>query len=122
MIARLDCFRIARRTGAAYLGVIARTDPRSAFAGQSADPKWDKLHAGYFSSYARWGYLTTPLLYTYPGFDAREIDPWYEKGERWRVLQVTFPGHEVSRRIAVRAGSCKERGCLFPQIRASYGL
>jgi hypothetical protein len=68
-----------------------RIDPRSAFAGQSADSKWDKLHAGYFASYALWGYLTTPFLYTYPGFDAREVDPWYENGERWRVLQVTFP-------------------------------
>lgn len=29
-----------------------RIDPRSAFAGPSADCKWDKLHAGYFSSYA----------------------------------------------------------------------
>ncbi len=68
-----------------------RVDPRSAFAAQSADSKWDKLHAGYFSSYALWGYLTTPFLYTYPAFDAREIDPWHENGERWRVLQVTFP-------------------------------
>jgi hypothetical protein len=49
------------------------------------------LHAGYFSSYALWGYLTTPFLYTYPGFDALETDHWYENGERWRVLQVTFP-------------------------------
>jgi hypothetical protein len=46
--------------------------------------------AGYFSSYALWGYLTTPFLYTYPGFDAQEIEPWYENGERSRVLQVTF--------------------------------
>jgi hypothetical protein len=68
-----------------------RRDPRSAFAGQTADSKWDKLHAGYFCSYALWCYLTTPFLYTYSGFDAREIDPWYENGERWRVLQVTFP-------------------------------
>ena len=66
-------------------------DPRSAFAGQSADSKWDKLQAGYFSSYALWGYLTTPFLYTYPGFEAQEIEPWYEDGKRWRVLQVTFP-------------------------------
>jgi hypothetical protein len=64
-------------------------DPRSRFS--SANCKWDKLHAGYFSSYALWGYLTTPFLYTYPGFDAREIGSWYEDGERWRVLQVTFP-------------------------------
>ena len=67
----------------------ACNDPRSRFS--SPNCKWDKLHAGYFSSYALWGYLTTPFLYTYPGFEAREIDPWYEDGERWRVLQVTFP-------------------------------
>ena len=68
-----------------------RNDPRSAFKGHSAYSKWDKLHAGYFSGYALWGYLTTPFLYTYPGFDAQERDPWYENGERWRVLEVTFP-------------------------------
>jgi hypothetical protein len=43
-----------------------RIDPRSAFAGQFADSKWDKLHVGYFWSYALWGYLMTPFLYTYP--------------------------------------------------------
>ena len=69
-----------------------RIDPRSAFAGQSANSKWDKLHAGYFCSYALWGYLTTPFLYTYSGFETHEIEPWHEDGERWRVLQVTFPG------------------------------
>ena len=71
--------------------IDSRISPRAAFAGQSADSKWDKLHAGYFCSYALWGYLTTPFLYTYPGFEAREIEPWHENGERWRVLQVTFP-------------------------------
>ena len=35
-----------------------RPNPRAGFAGQSADSKWDKLHAGYFCSYALWGYLT----------------------------------------------------------------
>ena len=69
-----------------------RIDPRAAFAGQTADSKWDKLHAGYFSSYALWGYLTAPFLYTYTGFETQEIEPWHENGERWRVLQVTFPG------------------------------
>jgi hypothetical protein len=68
-----------------------RIEPRSAFIGQTADSKWDKLHAGYFCSYALWGYLTTPFVYTYPGFDVHEIEPWHEDGERWRVLQVTFP-------------------------------
>jgi hypothetical protein len=66
-------------------------DPRSRFSRRSANRKWDKLHAGYFSGYALWGYLTAPFLYTYPGFDVQEIEPWYENGEHWRVLQVTFP-------------------------------
>jgi hypothetical protein len=68
-----------------------RLNPRAAFAGQSADSRWDKLHAGFFCSYALWGYLTMPFLYTYPGFEAHEIEPWHEDGERWRVLQVRFP-------------------------------
>ena len=68
-----------------------RLDPRSTFAGHTADSKWDKLHAGYFCSYALWGYITTPFLYTYPGFEVQEIEPWHEDGERWRVLQVCFP-------------------------------
>jgi hypothetical protein len=71
--------------------VDACNDPRSRFSGHSGDSKWDKLHAGYFSSYALWGYLTTPFLYTHPGFAAQEIDPWDEDGERWRVLRVRFP-------------------------------
>ena len=68
-----------------------RIDPRSAFAAHTADSTWDKLDAGYFCSYALWGYLTTPFLYTYPGFEVQEIQPWHEDGERWRVLQVCFP-------------------------------
>ena len=71
--------------------LATRTDPRAAFAGQTANSKWDKLHAGYFCSYALWGYLTTPFLYTCAGFEAHEIEPWHENGERWRILQVTFP-------------------------------
>ncbi len=45
----------------------------------------------YQAKYALWGYLTTPFLYTYSGFEAHEIEPWHEDGERWRVLQVRFP-------------------------------
>ena len=73
--------------------VEVRSNPRDSFAGQTGDSKWDMLHAGYFCSYALWGYLTTPFLYTYPGFEAHEVEPWHENGEHWRVLQVTFPEH-----------------------------
>jgi hypothetical protein len=71
--------------------IETRDDPRLVFAGQTQDTAWDKLHAGYFSSYALWGYLTAPFLYTYPGFEAEEVEPWEENGEQWRVLKVTFP-------------------------------
>jgi hypothetical protein len=53
-----------------------RDDPRLAFAEQTQDTPWDKLHAGYFSSYALWEYLAAPFLYTYPGFEAEEVEPW----------------------------------------------
>ena len=34
----------------------SRDDPRVAFAGHGADTPWDRLHAGYFCSYALWTY------------------------------------------------------------------
>ena len=50
-------------------------DPRSRFSRHSANRKWDKLHAGYFSGYALWGYLTTPFLYTYPASMCKRLSP-----------------------------------------------
>ena len=43
-----------------------------------------------------WTYLTTPFLYTYPGFVTEEISPWEENGEIWRRLKVTFPDNIAS--------------------------
>jgi hypothetical protein len=40
----------------------------------------------------RWTYLTQPFLYSYPGFETVEIEPWEEDGETWRRLKVIFPG------------------------------
>src|SRR3546814_16085276 len=40
--------------------------------------------------YAGWNYLTTPFLFTYPGFETEEIEPWEEEGEIWRRLKVRF--------------------------------
>ena len=40
--------------------------------------------------------LTTPFLYTYPGFVTEEISPWEENGEIWRRLKVTFPDNIAS--------------------------
>lgn len=71
--------------------VETRTDPAAAFAGQTLESPWDPLHVAYFASEALWTYLTSPFLYTYPGFACEEIAPWQENGEQWRRLQVTFP-------------------------------
>jgi hypothetical protein len=68
-----------------------RDDPEASFAGQLRETPWDKFHVAYFVSEALWTYLTSPFLYSYPGFVCEEIEPWKENGETWRRLRVTFP-------------------------------
>jgi len=68
-----------------------RDHPERAFDGQSFETPWDKFHVAYFASEALWTYLTLPFLYTYPGFESEEIEPWTEDGEEWRRLKVRFP-------------------------------
>lgn len=74
----------------------ARDHPENAYVGQTFETPWDRLHAGFFASEALWTYLTLPFLYTYPGFEVEEIDPWHENGETWRSLKVTFPEYVTS--------------------------
>jgi hypothetical protein len=76
--------------------IETRDDPEAAFAGQTLETPWDKFHVAYFASEALWTYLTSPFLYTYPGFESEEIGPWHENGEVWRRLKVTFPDHIAS--------------------------
>jgi hypothetical protein len=52
---------------------------------------WNAIQVAYFASAACWNYLTTPFVFTYPGVEAREIEPWEEDGQSWRRLAVTFP-------------------------------
>jgi hypothetical protein len=73
-----------------------RDNPRDAFAGHTGETPWDALHAAYFNSYALWTYLTQPFLYTYPGFETTEIEPWEEAGETWRRLRIRFPDNIAS--------------------------
>ena len=73
-----------------------RDRPEQAFAGQVRETPWDAFHVAYFASEALWTYLTSPFLYTYPGFETQEIEPWEEEGETWRRLQVTFPDSVTS--------------------------
>jgi hypothetical protein len=76
--------------------VESRDDPEAAFAGQTLETPWDKFHVAYFTSEALWTYLTSPFLYTYPGLESEEIEPWHENGEEWRRLKVTFPDYIAS--------------------------
>lgn len=72
----------------------SRTDPRSAFFGWSGIRRnfhWDPLDVAYFAGYASWNYLTSPLLLTGDGAEVREGEPWQERGETWRRLEVSFP-------------------------------
>jgi len=83
-----DRLRLETRDGTP---IESRDNPRDAFAGHVGDTPWDRLHAGYFCSYALWTYLSSPFLYTRKGFETEEIEPWNEDGETWRRLKVTFP-------------------------------
>ena len=76
--------------------VEQRDNPQASFAGQERATPWDKFHVAYFASEALWTYLTSPFLYTYPGFETEGIGPWHEDGEVWRRLKVTFPDYIAS--------------------------
>ncbi|EPD69461.1 hypothetical protein [Streptomyces sp. HGB0020] len=65
--------------------------PRASFDGLTAQSRWSVAQAGYFRAYATWLYLVEAFVFTYPGVEVTEIEPWTENGETWRVLSVTFP-------------------------------
>jgi hypothetical protein len=67
-------------------------NPRDSFSGHTIETPWTKLQLVYFGSYAMWEYLNIPFNFTLPGFQTKEIDPWHEREETWRRLQVHFPG------------------------------
>lgn len=70
--------------------------PKKSFAGHALDTPWQDVHVAYFSGEAVWTYLTSPFLYTYPGFLTKEIEPWEENGEVWRRLKIIFPDNIAS--------------------------
>jgi len=71
--------------------IESRTSPRGSFRICQNDTAWDAVQVAYFTSAATWNYLTAPFVFTYPGVDAHEIEPWHEDGQMWRRLGVTFP-------------------------------
>ncbi|MFE5144106.1 hypothetical protein ACFRDV_41925 [Streptomyces fagopyri] len=72
--------------------ILATLDnPRSSFDGFTPETPWSLGQIAYFRSYATWHYLLEPYLFTWAGAEVREIEPWTENEETWRVLGVTFP-------------------------------
>jgi hypothetical protein len=71
--------------------VSEREQPRSAFRGIRRQLRWDDLDLLYFAGYALWNYVSAPFMFTRPGFELTELDPWEENGERWSRLKVLFP-------------------------------
>ncbi|MGW3668469.1 hypothetical protein [Streptomyces sp. NPDC005141] len=65
--------------------------PRATFDGFTPNTSWSLGQIAYFRSYATWHYLVEPYLFTWPGVEAHEVEPWTEDDHTWRVLSVTFP-------------------------------
>jgi len=66
-------------------------DPRTSFVGHVRTTPWTQLQWLYFTGYALWNYLTTPFLFTEPGFHVEETLPHHENEEVWRTLRVKYP-------------------------------
>src|SRR5260370_870936 len=68
-----------------------RTDPRASYPVFNDSARWDAIQVAYFTSAAVWNHLAEPFVFTYPGVQAREIEPWREDGQIWRRLAIKFP-------------------------------
>jgi len=71
--------------------IEAMDAPRASFAEHTLETPWSTLQLAYFVGTAMWTYLTQPFTFTLAGFETTELDPWQEKGEEWRRLQVVWP-------------------------------
>lgn len=71
--------------------IAHRLDPRSHLHSPRHTLWWDKLDLLYFIGSALWNYATAPFIFTSPGFELRQLEPWTENNEVWSRLAVTFP-------------------------------
>jgi hypothetical protein len=71
--------------------IAERANPRAAFHGLRHNIWWDDLDLLHFAGYALWNYIAAPFMFTRPGFELEEREPWEENGELWRRLHVVFP-------------------------------
>lgn len=71
--------------------ISERTHPRDDFRGRPREQPWDDLDVIYFGGYAIWQYLAAPFLFTLPGVEVWDGNPWSEDGQMWSRLHVKFP-------------------------------
>jgi hypothetical protein len=67
--------------------------PRRTILQDEVTENWDVLRTAYFIGSVIRHAVTAPFLYTQPGFETEELEPWSEAGEVWRVLKVNFPAN-----------------------------
>lgn len=68
------------------------THPRTSFAGHTLETPWNDLQLAFFAGCAMWTYLNVPFVLAWPDVTLKELEPWKERGEAWRRLEVHFPG------------------------------
>jgi hypothetical protein len=71
--------------------VRQRLDPRPELRTPRHLLWWDRLDLLYFAGSALWTYMNTPFILAAPRFQVQALEPWPERGELWRPLEVTFP-------------------------------
>jgi hypothetical protein len=60
----------------------ARSPRQATFAGYTTETKWSLAQVAYFLSYATWHYLIEPYIFTWPGVEAQEVEPWTKTDRR----------------------------------------
>ena len=77
--------------------VVAESrDLPALFSGHGLGTPWGPLHRAYFNGYAMWLYLNSPFVLAMEGVTVRELAPWREGDEEWRVLRASFPGEMIT--------------------------
>lgn len=73
-----------------------RYNPKSSFHPGGKLSDWDRFQLAYVCSYSIWNCLTQPFLFTYSGFDVKEVSALSVGGETWRGVRVTYPAYIAS--------------------------
>jgi hypothetical protein len=77
-------------------GIIdSRENPRASFEGHTLETPWDDLQFLYFCGYAMYQYFHWPYLLARDDVQTKELAPYHESNQTWRVLEVIYPDHDV---------------------------